>query len=272
MPIGIEIATATSLGTSTTKTQLNGGNDVTLPATAKSILAVVPYLCHVTPTAGEPCWAKLELESDDFSVVPYAVLAQPVGSMLGKSGFTSAGPLSGVRWPVNCPVGGGDKLKVYGTALTANTVAPYMGAAIVVSDALPASPQLRAKVGTVTDTGTAAGEVAGTSYSFTGGRKVVELFGAVVGTTVAASKPIVGYFRMESSEFYPPFPVKFPCEPIQGRIATDATTASAQEVVPGVSRFPVDINVRSPTTVQDYFNLELALTTTGKFVTGVMFL
>jgi len=95
----------------TTKTLL-GGDTLKLPADARSILAVIPYLSSPGgPTAGEPIAASLTLESDDFPVMPYEVLAQPVGSSLGKSGVQPQ--FEAPKWPVNISVPGGSELSIY---------------------------------------------------------------------------------------------------------------------------------------------------------------
>lgn len=271
MAFGIEIAKATSLGTSTVKTLLNGGANIKLPERARSIVAIRPYLAVDTPTAGQTVWAKVTLESDDFKITPYEVLGGVAGSTLAKAGICLA-TLPEI-WPVNCPVSGGSELKVYGTALVANTAAPYLGVEIVISDLPPRAPQVHAKMGTLTDTGTSAGEVAGTAYTFTGGRKLIEVYGLAAKTTVAATEALAGYFRFESSEFEPPFPVKVAAEPIHGAVSTDATTASNTAFVLKIRRGKVDLRIApNSTTVQDYFDVELAPATTGKFVTGVLYI
>lgn len=270
MAIGIEVATGTSLGTGTTKTRLNGDKNVKLPEAARQIVAVKPYLSIDTPTTLQSVWGQLSLESDDFKITPYQVLAGIIGSSIDKAGV-NIGTLP-ETWPVNVEIPGGGELKVYGTALVANTAAPQMGCEIIISDRRPTVPQVRAKMGTITSTGTAAAEVEGTAFSFTGGRRLIEIYGGVSLTTVATTVGVSGYFRFQSSEFRPPFPTKVAFAPINGALITDATTPSALASVTHINRGRLSIGIApAQTTVQDYCNLEQAPGTAGKFVTGVLF-
>ncbi|MBS7252230.1 MAG: hypothetical protein KIH08_16825 [Candidatus Freyarchaeota archaeon] len=266
MTLAMEIAPATSLGTGTTKTQL-GGQDITLPADAKCIVGIVPYICSVTPTAGEAVIAKCELESDDFTIQPYAVPFPPIAGHLSTAGNAEhfVPPLK--VWEVYCPVKGGDRLRVYGTALASNTVAPYAGCGIIISDQMPEKPQVKAKMGTLTSTGTTVGEVAGTAYTFTGGTNIIGVYGIVVNATVSASKPYIGYIRLSSSEFEKAFPMKFPVQPLATGLGAEINCALSDVIV-----HRVDMPIKSPTTIQDYFKLEVGLTTAGKFVTGVLYI
>lgn len=263
--IGIEHTGFTSLGTSTTKTQL-GGADIILPAWAKSILAVIPVGVIDTVTAAQSLVSKFELESDDFDVSPYQVEPAPVAGLLGASGgslFTGKAE----KYPCGAICNGGDRLRAYMTALVANTSAPYGGAGIVISDQPAGHPQRKSKMGTVTSTGTSASaDVAGTAYTFTGGHRITELFGSVTGTTVAAADGIIAYMKYMSNEFVRSAPLKLPLNGLSGGLGT-LTIA----FVDGTSRAPVDVPISSPTTIQDYLYMGLAPGTAGYFVSGVMF-
>ena len=65
-----DIATATSIGTGTSKTQINGGNNLTKPTQAVNLVEVVPYISSSgAMTAGESLAVTLEIDS--FSVDLY---------------------------------------------------------------------------------------------------------------------------------------------------------------------------------------------------------
>lgn len=255
----------TSIGTGTTKTLIGGANLI-LPTWAKSIIAIIPTLTVVTPTATQSVSAKLIVESDDLKISPLELLPAPVGAILGAT--TSVFIAKPERYLVNIPVEGGEQIKLYGQALVANTAAPYMGCSVVVSDQPPTGPQRFAKVGTLTSTGTTAGtDVNGTSYQFTKGTKIVELVGEFLPGTVAASDGVCGYIRFESSEFAKPTPCKLPLNPAPGNLSTLIAT-----LIPGVSRIPVDIPVKEgPVTIQDYLRMTLAPNGAGNWVSGVIF-
>ena len=262
--IGIDRANATSLGTSTTKTLIGGANLV-LPDWAKSIVEVRPIVNIDVPTVSESVIAQLILESDDFNIGPYEVLAAPISSCLGATvaPFVAEPEV----YPVNCPVDGG-QLKVYGKALVANTAAPVMSCSVTISSAPPRGSQFYAKMGTLTASGTtAATEVAGTQYQFSKGRKIVELFGALVPDTVAAADALAGYIRYSSSEFSHVTPAKLELNPCVGGLSTIFSTK-----IDGVSRQKVSIPLNpGQTNIQDYLYMDLAPAAAGNFVSGVVF-
>lgn len=261
--IGIEIASPTSLGTSTTKTQL--GSDIILPSWCKSIVGIIPAVVLDTPTAAEAFTGTVTLESDDFQVQPFEAPLHPIDSVLGATAntFTPAN----LTYPVHCSVKGGDRLRVYMTPKVANTAAPYGQCGVVVSDLPPQNTQKHAKTGTVTSTGTTAGsDVAGTPYSFTGGRRITELLGLVRHTTLAATDGILGYIRYASSEMQQAAPLKLPLNPISGILGAAGGSLGA-----GLARAQVDIPIYTPTTVSDFLYMGVAPNTAGYWISAVIF-
>ncbi|MCK5641249.1 MAG: hypothetical protein KAJ19_10640, partial [Gammaproteobacteria bacterium] len=128
--------------------------------------------------------------------------------------------------------------------------------------------QYFAKMGTLTASGTTAStEVAGTQYQFSKGRRVTELFGALVPDTVAAADAMAGYIRYSSSEFSHVTPSKLELNPCPGGLSTIFSTK-----IDGVSRQKVSIPLNpGQTNIQDYLYMDLAPAAAGNFVTGVMF-
>lgn len=262
--IGVDRVNSTSLGTGTDKTLL-GGSNLVLPDWAKSIVEVRPIVNIDVPTVSESVIAKLILESDDFNIGPYEVLAAPISACLGATVAPSIGKPE--VYPVNCPVDGG-QLKIYGQALVANTAAPIMSCSVVISSAPPKGPQHYAKMGTLTASGTTAStEVAGTQYQFSKGSRIVELFGALVPDTIAAADALSGYIRYSSSEFSHVTPSKLELNPIPGGLSTIFSSK-----LDGVSRQSVSIPLNAgQTNVQDYLYMDVAPAAAGNFATGVMF-
>ncbi len=272
MAITWMFASHTSLGTSTTKTQLNGGSDLNLPEVTRCIRSIIPVTDIDTPTAAQAVYPKIELESNDFTVNPYAVLGPVIGASLGANG-ANFGSLP-ERFPVgaNCP--GGAKLKVYGTALVANTSAPTAGVGIEISTDPAPNPRVKAAMGTITSTGTATGAVSGTAYTFTGGQRLIEAYGAIGATTVAAKESCNGYFKFESTEFNPNVPLHVPIQPMGSGLSLDAAgTASNIEFMSKMIRCSVDIGIKPALTrIQDYAVFGAVPGTAGYFVTGVLFI
>lgn len=265
-------AALTSLGTSTTKTQLNAGANVTIPAWAREIVAFVPYQSLVTPTAAEALHSKLIVESNDVAIVPFEAPLTPVQGMLGAVPCLGSPPLD--KFTVHAPVQGGEEIAIYGQALVANTAAPYMGCSVVVSNRRhrltdgSIERQVFGKCGTLTATGTTAvGEVAGTAYSIHGSEKVIEVIGNQTKTTIAASKPLIGKIRLESSDFKVAVPLTFgivPVAPVLG-------TTSGNPVICGQARYKVAVPTNTTCTVQDYHNMEFVTTTAGYWLSAVRF-
>lgn len=267
--IGSDVIGPTGIGTGTTKTQL-GGAALVMPAWARAILAVRPTLVTETPTLDESVMAHLTLESDDFSIQPYLALCNPImpASNIGLNTgclFVGEAPW----YPVNCPINGGDRLKVYGTALLGNSAEPLMSCEVIVSDKKPGA-QLHAKIGTLTSTGVAPSvNVVEASYTLTGGKTLKELL-AFIGLGVTADvDTIIGRFEFISNDLENPTPLKLMGNPINAGLLP--ATGGGAFSTPGLARARVDVPIRSP--CQFTNNLQLANTpgAAGKFITGVLY-
>ena len=262
--IGNERVNATSIGTGTTKVLLGGAN-LTLPDWARSIISVKPVVNIAVPTASESVLAQLILESDDFNIGPFEVLASPISACLGATIAPFVG--SPEEYPVNCPVDGG-QLKVYGKALVANTTAPTMSCSVKISSAPPVGPQHFSKMGTLTSSGTTATtEVAGTPYQFSKDSRITELFGCLVPDTIEAADDMSGYIRYSSTEFAHVTPAKLELNAIPGGLSTIFSSK-----LDGVSSQSVSIPVnKGQTNIQDNLYMDTAPVAAGNWVSGVMF-
>ena len=261
--IGLELAGYTEL-VGTAKTQLNGGSDIILPAWARSIVAIEVAMVLETPvTAEQTVIAAAMLESDDFNISPFEVLANPIGAVLTEGGGQS---VKKERYAVNAAVNGGDRLRVYGQEFSTTTDQPEMAVAIIISSEPPAFTQKHARIGTMTNTGAVDGDTAGSAYTFTAGHRIVELVGMVTPEIMTTVEGFAGYIRFESSEFGAPVPLKLLLNPVQSAITT------GEQSVPEVTRQEIDVPVRSPTTIQDYLNLATtSATAVGQWISGVIY-
>ena len=276
MTVGIiRSGNATSLGVVTTKTEISPSSGLFMPSDAKVLLSVKTAMSEVTPTAGQTVSARLDMESSDVgNMSPFEVLFAPIGSMLN----TSPSTLSGMEcYDINAPLKGGEALHLYGTPLVANTVAPEAQAWMVVSNdardlmhplTKQMKPQHHAKLGTFTATGTTADtDVAGSKYSFSGGRRIVELFGEVHPKAVAAADHFIGEIKYTSSEFVDSFPQSLPLFPMSTGLG-----ATIVYLIPGISRQKVDIPVKpGQVNIQDYLNFGGVMTAEGSFIDGVIY-
>ena len=88
-----DIATATSIGTGTAKTQINGGNNLTKPTQAVNLVEVVPYISSSgAMTAGESLAVTLEIDSFSVDLLPKRIIVPPIQSGLGTT-ITQVNPL-----------------------------------------------------------------------------------------------------------------------------------------------------------------------------------
>lgn len=75
MGIGIKMSSFGSLGTGVVRTKIQ---TIGMPSWARSLLAVVPIMADITPTAAQSIMAQVELESSDCNVNPFQCLASPI--------------------------------------------------------------------------------------------------------------------------------------------------------------------------------------------------
>jgi len=268
--IGSDVVGPTSLGAAGTVKTLLGGTALVMPAWARAILAVRPMLVTETPTVDESVMANLTLESDDFAVQPYLALCNPIMPIGAGGGATGAAHNGEPPWyPVNCPINGGDRLKVYGTCLLANTAAPMMGCQIIVSDKKPGA-QLHAKIGTLTSTGvTPSVNVVEASYTLTGGNTLKEILGFIALGVTATVDTIIGRLEFISNDLQNPTPLKLTCNPISGGVV--GAGGGAAFSTPGLARAKVDVPIRSPCQFTNNLNLANTPGAAGKFITGVLY-
>jgi hypothetical protein len=281
------------LGTSTAKTKLGGTQvqgtsaDYILPTAARCIVAARPKLVLTTPTANQAVLATLKIESTDLGMKDWEVFANPIDSGLGtnETMFEDAAPW----YPLMQPCNGQEKVQFFGTAQVANTVAPLMSVDVLLSNVWPQGygdigvgrvgwqagyGAIQAKIaginygGGPTSTGiTTAGATDGGVTVAGPKKRLIGLFGVVVGTTPAASKPISGQFSVNASEFTLN-PQRFNAEPITGFLGT--TTAGTLVHIGKV--VPLNLGWNTPSTPKATFTLDQAITTAGNFEAGYMYL
>jgi len=253
---------STSLGTGITRTKIGS---YTLPSWCQSILAVVPYLAEITPTTVQSVSAKLELESDSLGLKPFEVLAPPIGAGLGVTFNTLTGK---DQYLVGINTKGSEIIDLYGTALVANTVAPEMKAALILSDKPSPFPQRHAKLGTLTSTGTTPDtDVPGTQYQISGANRLVELQGIVHPKTIAAGDAVLAAIKYSSTEFAVNGPLDLPLYPLSFGLG-----ATGSMLIPGVSRLNVDMPVKpGQVNIQDNLYADILTAAAGSWISGVIY-
>lgn len=284
-----DVIASVSIGTGTTKTKLGGtqvyatGADYLLPTAARCIVAVRPKVVGTTPTANLAVVSTLKVESADLGMKDFEVFANPIDSGLGTAEMQA---LDAAPWyPLLQPCMGGEKVQFYGTAQIANTVAPLMSCDVLLSNTWPEGfdgrswrpgyGPVQGKIaginsgGGPTATGTAASSL-GTDAGVTIAgpfKRLIGLYGVVVGTTPAASKPISGWFSVNASEIAIN-PQRWAAEPITGFLGT--TTTGAQAHISAMA--PINLLLKAPSTPKAQFSLDQAITTAGNFEVGYLYI
>jgi hypothetical protein len=232
----------------------------------KQIVGIEAILVGNTPTAAESNIAKVRLGSNDIALYNCEFMVNPSAAILGATGQMHVARSK--FWPLYVPVNGGEKISLFGTALVANTVAPFMGVHIYYSDTAPVLPQRKGKVGTATSTGTATGKVVSdAAFVITGGSILESCYALVVPTTVAASKPIIAYAEIKSSDLLPPFPVRVPVTPVGPGLSTLISPTHD-----GIVEGDVLLAMASTCTMELSINVQsVAFGTAGNFVVAVVY-
>lgn len=260
----------TVMPNSTAKTLL-GGATVILPSWAKSIMAVVTKASTEVPVASIPFLPQVDVESNDLKVMPFQVFAPPTASIIGAASHSQNTPKPEI-YQMNVPCNGGEQMSIYGTGLiaTGGTMTGFVGANLIISNMSPTLPQRKAKIGTLTTSGTAANaDVAGTRYNFSGGTHIVELQGVAALRAPVASKGMAGHIKYTSNEFDGVSECKLDLVPCSGAFGT-----LGMSYLNGVSRLPVNVPVQpgqGQVNIQDYAYFSVISSTAGDFCSGVIY-
>jgi len=272
MAICIEMATPTVLP-GTTKTQINGGSDLVLPADVRSIVAIIPVLAvDAGITAAKAKIAKCTIESDDLpgGVAPLEVLCNPIGT--GVDEIPASFSDTPQKYAVNIPCMGGERVRIYGTNLQDPTTDPMMSCALVLSTRPPTAPQVHGKVGDLTATsGTTAVSASAGTVTLAGAHRLKEVMGLIVMNAATTLEGFSAILELQSSEFVPNLPVRFPCSPLSGGIVP-TTDVHICDLIAGLLRMPVDIGLKSPATIESFGTVYASTITSAPFfATGFLY-
>lgn len=212
---------ATSIGTSTAKTTLNAGNNLTLPTTINAIYEIFPYFTCNTMTAGESVNADMIIESPSVFVNPTTFQVPVIPGGLGS--FTSN--LHPILDPfrVNIPVAGnsGPFLTISGQALQTNTSAPKLGALLNISNkGLMGQRQIfwNTRKG-VTLGQTTAGASTETTWQLSNCERIIKFIVAAAPLVMTANQTVSGIANFQSPDFQTTMPTQVGITPIVSSIA-----------------------------------------------------
>jgi hypothetical protein len=271
-----DVLTSSSLGTSTTRTQINGASDYFIPAQISQLIGVEWAQAETGAyTAGESIQTVTELTSQDITpnIAPKRVALPGIIGGLGTAGNGQIPALEEI--PYNIMVRPSNRLQGWGTELTANTVAPRLGASLHLTDTPNGKPHVFWDVAdssgtpTATALGTAAATVNGTNITLTGARALLRAYSRIYPTTVTASVDYLVYSTITCSNFNNAAPLKYYNTPIASHLGT-----AIGVTIPADSENPImrQFNTQAQVVVQNQYTVDIAITGNGKAITGVAFL
>lgn len=266
------MATPTSIP-DVTKTQINAGSDVVIPTDIRSILAVIPVLSvDAGITAAKSKIAKCIIESDDLpaGVAPLELLCNPIGA--GTDEIPSVFSDTPQKYAVNIPCKGGERIRVYGQGLVDATTDPKMSCALIMSTSPPPGSQVHGKVGALTaSSGTNAVPASAGTITLSGAQRLIEVMGLITANVTTTLEGFTGVLELQSSEFVPNLPMRFPCSPISGGIVA-TTDAHIGDVMAGLLRMPVDLGLKSPATIESFGTIYAStISSAPKFAAGFLY-
>ena len=218
MTFGSDTVTPTTLGTGTTEARLNSDSPLQVPEGINNIAAAVPYFVPTGVfTPDESYLIRVRMQSNDIAIEPCRFMMPGVNT--GDAAFASVQAPMLKSYEMNISGSRNESpssanINIYGTAMTSNTAAPFLGCELLYSTGSTGSqqywdtPDSISTGGTTIDTRTTLNTV-----TITGGSEITSLGMTVTPTTAAASTHDVGEAEFASSSFQVPFPYKFPIAP-----------------------------------------------------------
>lgn len=252
-----DIVGPTATGTGTARTSINATYQV--PSIARALVAVQPLITASAPATAESVLAILDFIGKDCTFQP-CELPFPVGG--SKLGAIDTPHVEAPRWfPVNAPLTGNEVWDVGVEPLDAMAGNGLAGANLIFDTVEPNVPLIKTASTRETATGTGTGEVTGSTITLSNASKIIELGGAVTGSTVAADQEHLAYMTLKSTGFHTITEHKFFLDAVQ---AIDTGTSGVVQT--HLMRVPVDIDITvSSCVITSAIYITTAFATAGQF-------
>lgn len=260
----------TSLGTGVANTTLNGGVSYSVSSKAGSLIEITPEVVSTgAHTAAEALMIRSGANSVDLpTITPKDYVFSGALGGLGTFAFAMYPTLRAM--PYNTPLKySTSNVNFTGECQIANTVAPEMLVDLTFSSGGPLGPeQYYTAPANETNTGTAAGFVAGNDITINGGRVLNMISCVLTNGVVTASEDIHGRGQMSSVNFIGvPSPLVYVSQPIAAALGTAVAVA-----IPGDRIKKINVPIAPSFVGNTAFNLDEALTATGNFINWVGYL
>ena len=261
-----DIATSTSLLTGTAKVEINGGQPLTKPTQAQTLIEVDPYMASIAAlTAGQTYLTKCIIESNSINLLPKQFIVPPIVGGLGTFTTSLTPMIDTVECGTPLQLGSTQQFQIYGENYIANTVANKLGLGLHYSTAqTPKKEMFYDSVANETNTGTSATTVQGENLTINDGVFLESITPVLVPAVTTASESFIGTMSVTSNDFENSMPLKVPCQPI--------STALGSHVSPLIAKQPVYKNIHmgmnSSSLISHSLTLDEAQTATGNFAIG----
>ena len=261
-----DICESTSLGVGVAKTQINGGQPLTKPTQASTLIEVCAYQSSTGAlTAGQSMIPKCIIESNSINLLPKQFIVPPICGGLGTFGSSLTPMLDTTECNTPLIQGSTQQFQVYGENYVANTVANRLGLALHYSTASTNKKEMfYDSVDSETATGTASTTVQGSNLTINDGA-FLETITPVVSTAVTTvSESVIGYMSVSSNDFDNSMPLKVPVQPI--------SVALGSAIGVGTAKMPVYKNIhqgmKSSCLISHSYTQEEAMTASQNFMIG----
>jgi len=246
MTYGFDDCTLTAIGTGTTETQLNSGNSLRVPSSARGIVELLPYLQELgSYTTNESLSVAVRVQSDDVAVEPKRFILPVVNT--GDASFVGVYCPVLKAYPMNIPLSGFERMNYFAQALDSNASAPGCGITCVYTEGAVGVEQYYQRPDSISTGGTTINtRTAGNDITVTGGGFINALYTSVAVGTSAPSEHIVGFMEFNSSDFQTSMPYRVAVQPSGAGLTANALNITGgagimQYNVPG--GIPLDANV-----------------------------
>ena len=262
-----DIATATSIGTGSAKTQINGGNNLTKPTQAVNLVEVVPYISSSgAMTAGESLAVTLELDSFSVDLLPKRIIVPPIQSGLGTTIAQINPLLEAYECNTGLQEGATSQFIVSGTNQVAPTVATNLACALHYSTTPPRRPEhFYHKPDDETAGVTTATTHTGNSFTVNDGMWLEDMYLSVFTGTYTVSESLTGYGTFSSNDFGNSLPLKIPMQPGCASLGGTGT----QAILAMASYHNTHMPMKTSCKINTSFTNDITQTGTTSFIMGV---
>jgi len=261
-----DVATATSIGTGTAKTQINGGNNLTKPTQATNLVEVVPTITSSGAyTASKPLFVEMAIESNSIDLLPKRVIVPPIQAGLGTF-INIVIPLL-ESYECNTPMiqGSTSQFQIYGQSQLAPTVATNLACALHYSTTAPNRPEHFYNKPDDESTYTTATTTSGNSVTINNGAWLEDMYVANVATTPTVSESLAGYMEFSSNDFGNSMPLKVYAQPAGAGLASTLTLPCLKLASYHNTHMPM----KTSCTINTTFTSDVAQAGTGNFIGGI---